>query len=574
MAEPKSELRLEIAHVLFIDIVGYSKRLIDEQHELLQDLNQIVRSTEAFRSAEAAGNLIRVPTGDGVALVFPTTPEAPVRCALEISKALRSHSELRVRMGIHSGPVSGIMDVNDRSNIAGAGINVAQRVMDCGDAGHILRSKRVAEDLEQYRQWRPQLHELGECEVKHGARVSLVNLYSDEVGNPAIPEKLEKERETKAAAPSVKPAKLRKPALLTGAILVAIALVIGFWAFSHRQSQKMANALRSPEKRIAVLPFKPLVPENRDQVLEMGMADSLIAKLSNIREIVVRSLNSVRKYSGLDQDPVAAGRELEVNSVLEGNVQKSSDRIRVSARLINVADGSSLWANTFDEKFTDVFAVQDAISQKVANALALRLSGEENKRVTRRYTENVEAYQLYLTGRYHWNKLTPPELTKSTEFCKKAIELDPLSLIINALNGYHLHLARRDDEAIARLKKTVELDSSFWIAHQFLGMAYIEKKMYSEAIAEFSQAVKLSGGNSEPLALNGYVSVLSGDAAKGRAVLKELKSLERQRYVPPSNLALLSYVLGEQDEAFSWLEKAYRDRYIRLCGLKGDSEWD
>ena len=686
MPEPKSDLRLEIAHVLFIDIVGYSKRLIDEQRELLGDLNQIVRNTEAFRTAETSGKLIRVPTGDGVALVFSTTPEAPVKCALEISKALRSHSELRVRMGVHSGPVSGIMDVNDRSNIAGAGINVAQRVMDCGDAGHILLSKRVAEDLEQYRQWRPHLHELGECEVKHGARVSLVNLYNDEVGNPSIPEKLEKERETKAAAPSVKSAKLQKPALLTGAILVAIALVIGFWAFSHRQSQKMASALTSPEKRIAVLPFKPLVPENRDQVLELGMADSLIAKLSNIREIVVRSLNSVRKYSGLDQDPVAAGRELEVSSVLEGNVQKSSDRIRVSARLINVADGSSLWANTFDEKFTNVFAVQDAISQKVADALALRLSGEENKRLTRRFTENVEAYQLYLTGRYHWNKLTPPEITKSIEFFRKAIELDPtyalayfgladayrslaptsevpskdtlpqaqaaatkaleldetlaephatlafihtwydwdwsgaereakraielnpnwsfghiayaqmlsvtgrsqeaiaegaraveldpLSLIINALNGYHLHLARRDDEAIARLKKTVELDSNFWIAHQFLGMAYIEKKMYPEAISEFSQAVKLSGGNSEPLALNGYASVLSGDTAKGRAVLQELKSLESQRYVPPSNLALLSYVLGEKDEAFSWLEKAYQDRDIRLCRLKVDSKWD
>jgi class 3 adenylate cyclase len=259
MAEPKSDLRLEIAHVLFIDIVGYSKRLIDEQHELLQALNQTIRNTEAFRSAETSGNLIRVPTGDGMALVFSTTPEAPVQCALEISKALRSHSELQVRMGIHSGPVSGIMDVNDRSNIAGAGINVAQRVMDCGDAGHILLSKRVAEDLEQYRQWRPHLHELGECEVKHGARVSLVNLYSGEVGNPAIPEKLKKERETAAAAPYV-PTNRRKLAFLASAILVTIALVIGFWAFSHRPSQKVANALTSPEKRIAVLPFKPLVP--------------------------------------------------------------------------------------------------------------------------------------------------------------------------------------------------------------------------------------------------------------------------------------------------------------------------
>src|SRR6478672_1993203 len=190
MAEPTSELRLEIAHVLFIDIVGYSKRLIDEQHELLQDLNQIVRSTEAFRSAETSGNLIRVPTGDGVALVFSTTPEAPVQCALEISKALQSHSELQVRMGIHSGPVSGIMDVNDRSNIAGAGINVAQRVMDCGDAGHILLSKRVAEDLEQYSKWRSHLQDFGECEVKHGVRVNVANLYTGEVGNPALPEKL------------------------------------------------------------------------------------------------------------------------------------------------------------------------------------------------------------------------------------------------------------------------------------------------------------------------------------------------------------------------------------------------
>src|SRR5881392_1614070 len=188
MAEPKSDLRLEIAHVLFIDIVAYSKRLIDEQHELLQDLNQIVRNTEAFRSAETSGKLIRVPTGDGMALVFSTTPEAPVQCALEIGKALRSNSELQVRMGIHSGPVSGIMDVNDRSNIAGAGINVAQRVMDCGDAGHILLSRRVAEDLEQYRLWQPYLHDLGECEVKH--RVRVFNLYTDEVGNRDVPAKL------------------------------------------------------------------------------------------------------------------------------------------------------------------------------------------------------------------------------------------------------------------------------------------------------------------------------------------------------------------------------------------------
>src|SRR5438309_5954748 len=189
LAAVKKEIQLEIAHVLFIDIVGYSKLLINEQHELLQELNQIVRTTEAFRAAEAAGKLVRLPTGDGMALAFATTPDAPVQCALEISKALKSHPELRVRMGIHSGPVSGLVDVNDRSNIAGAGINMAQRVMDCGDAGHILLSRHVAEDLEQYRQWQPHLHDLGECEVKHGVRVHAFNFYTDDLGNPELPQK-------------------------------------------------------------------------------------------------------------------------------------------------------------------------------------------------------------------------------------------------------------------------------------------------------------------------------------------------------------------------------------------------
>src|SRR5213082_1348350 len=226
-AEPNSDLQLEIGYLLLIDVVGYSKLLVNEQVELLQELNQIVRSTPSFRNAEATGKLIRLPTGDGMALVFFRSPEEPAQCALEIHTESKSHLNLKLRMGVHSGPVNQITDVNDRSNVAGTGINVAQRVMDCGDAGHILLSKHVADDLAQYRHWQPYLHDLGEYEVKHGLRLSIVNLYKDGLGNSAIPEKLEKERETKAAAPSVKPAKLRKPALLTGAIVVTIALVIG-----------------------------------------------------------------------------------------------------------------------------------------------------------------------------------------------------------------------------------------------------------------------------------------------------------------------------------------------------------
>ena len=186
-AEIKKEIQLEIAHVLFIDIVGYSKLSINDQHAAVEELNRIVRASEQFQRAEAANRLIRFPTGDGMVLVFYTNPEAPAQCAVEISRALKEHPRLQLRMGIHSGPVSGMVDVNERANLAGAGINMAKRVMDCGDAGHILLSNHVAEDLEEYEKWRPFLHDLGTCEVKHGMRSAIVNLYSDDLGNPKLP---------------------------------------------------------------------------------------------------------------------------------------------------------------------------------------------------------------------------------------------------------------------------------------------------------------------------------------------------------------------------------------------------
>src|SRR3989440_1948421 len=189
-AEIRKEIQLEIAHVLFIDIVGYSKLSVNEQHAAVGELNQIVRASEQFERAEAASRLLKIPTGDGMALVFYMSPEAPAQCAVEISRALKEHPGLQLRMGIHSGPVSGAVDVNERANIAGAGINIAQRVMDCGDGGHIVLSQRVADDLAHYRQWQAQLHDLGEVEVKHGVRLHIFNLYNEELGNPELPAKL------------------------------------------------------------------------------------------------------------------------------------------------------------------------------------------------------------------------------------------------------------------------------------------------------------------------------------------------------------------------------------------------
>jgi TolB-like protein/Flp pilus assembly protein TadD len=560
MAETQQDFRLEIAHVLFMDIVGFSKSLINEQSEMLRQLNQIVRDTAQVRAAEAAGKLIRLPTGDGMALAFFTTPDAPLRCAIEISQVLKSHPDLPVRMGINSGPVDEIIDVNERSNIAGTGITMAQRVMDCGDAGHILLSKRSADDLAQYGRWRPHLHELGQFEVKHGVRLDIVNFHSDEAGNPALPEKLKKEK---------KSATIPKSKSLTGALLAAAALLLalGIWFFTHNMMRKSATVPASgAEKRIAVLPFKPLVSENRDQVLELGMADSLIAKLSNSKEIVVRSLTSVRKFIGLEQDPVTAGRELQVNSVLEGNVQKSGDHIRVTVRLINVDNGSSVWAGTFDEKFTDVFAVEDAISQKVADALAVRLTGEEKQRLTKHYTESTEAYQLYLTGRFHYAKLIPQEIRTSIGFFQQAIEKDSnYALAYFGLAEANRALAIISDvpskdclpQAKAAAKKALEIDDSLAEAHAELAVSLIWYDWdWAGGEREAKRAIALNPNSAH--AHFTYADMLSDEAHHDQALVE----MARARELDPISLlysaldGLFLYHARRDAEALARLQKA------------------
>src|SRR5438105_1140606 len=347
-AAVNKEIQLEIAHVLFIDIVGYSKLLINEQHELLQELNQIVRTTEAFRAAEAVGKLIRLPTGDGMALAFATTPDAPVQCALEISKALKSHPELRVRMGIHSGPVSGLVDVNDRSNIAGAGINLAQRVMDCGDAGHILLSRHVAEDLEQYRQWQPCLHDLGECEVKHGVRVSVVNLYTEELGNPELPEKFKAAPVAAAKGQSgsdsaaKKSPSSRKYLVIAGAIIAALVLGLLLKVGTHLRGVRQIETGRPggaslpaiPEKSIAVLPFGNLSRDPDNAYFADGIQDEILTRLSKIADLKVISRTSTQHYKSAPENLPEIARQLGVAHILPGSVQKSGDAVRANVQLI------------------------------------------------------------------------------------------------------------------------------------------------------------------------------------------------------------------------------------------------
>src|SRR5437667_12649337 len=227
--EGKKEIQLEIGHVLFIDLVGYSKFSINDQHAAVEQLNRVVRASEQFQQTETASRLLKIPTGDGMALIFYSTPEAPVQCALEISRSLKRYPQLQVRMGIHSGPVSVVMDVNERANLAGAGMNIAQRVMDCGDAGHILLSKRVAQDLESHERWRSYLHDLGEVRVKHDVAIHVVNLYTDVLGNPQVPAKIQCERDAKAVVARRARAKRRNP-LIFGSLIAIVAIGLGLFS--------------------------------------------------------------------------------------------------------------------------------------------------------------------------------------------------------------------------------------------------------------------------------------------------------------------------------------------------------
>jgi TolB-like protein/Flp pilus assembly protein TadD len=401
-SDTASEVKLEIGHVLFIDIVGYSKLLITQQSEQLEILRKIVRSTEQFHAAEAEGKLLRLPTGDGGALVFRTTPEAPVLCATEISKELRKHPELRVRMGIHSGPVNAITDLNEQANIAGAGINIAQRVMDCGDAGHILLSKHVAEDLEHHPRWQPYLHDLGECEVKHGVRVSIVNFYTDDAGNPALPEKFRSVRPAIAAPQSKRVNPVLGAAIAIGALAVVIIVVLlflpGMLRWREGVKSQPAEALPVLAKSIAVLPFENLSRDPDNAYFAEGIQDEILTRLSKIAALKVISRSSTQKYKSSPDNLREVGKQLGVGHLLEGSVQKIANAVHINVQLIRAATDEHVWAESYNRKLDDVFGVEGEVASAIADQLNAKLSGTEQKAVTEKPTQNTAAYDAYLRG--------------------------------------------------------------------------------------------------------------------------------------------------------------------------------
>jgi TolB-like protein/class 3 adenylate cyclase/Tfp pilus assembly protein PilF len=418
--EIKKEIELEIAHVLFIDIVGYSKLSINDQHAAVEELNRIVRASEQFQRAEAANRLIRIPTGDGIVLVFYTSPEAPAQCAVEISRALKEHPRLQLRMGIHSGPVSGVVDVNERANLAGAGINMAKRVMDCGDAGHILLSKHVAEDLEEYERWRPLLHNLGSCEVKHGVHVTIVSLYDDQFGNATLPRRLETIQKRR---------KRLRWATMT-AVLLALAMIApGIAMFS---GYRVRSTLAPPEKSIAVLPFENLSEEKANAFFADGVQDEILTNLAKIADLKVISRTSVMQYkTGVARNLREIGQALGVAHLLEGSVQRAGGKVRVNAQLIDARTDAHLWAQTYDRDLADVFAIQSEIAKTIADQLQAKLSPSEKAAIEKPPTADLVAYDLYVRANALREAIsfnatrTQENLLQAAHLLEQAIARDP-----------------------------------------------------------------------------------------------------------------------------------------------------
>lgn len=656
--EPASDVKLEIGHVLFIDIVGYSKLLIHEQTEQLEKLRTIARATEQFRAAEAQGSLLRLPTGDGGALVFRNSPEQPVMCALEISKALKNYPELRVRMGIHSGPVKDVTDLNEQANIAGAGINIAQRVMDCADAGHILLSKRVADDLEQYARWRPLLHELGPCEVKHGATLTLVNLYSDEIGNPELPKK-----------------------------------------FKGDEPRKVEASVPALRKSIAVLPFENLSEDKANAYFADGIQEEILTRLSRIGDLKVISRTSTQRFKSSAENLPEIAKQLGVANILEGTVQKAADQVRVNVQLIDAENDSHLWAERYDRQLIDIFAVESDIAAKIADALQAKLTGTELRAIALHPTKNTEAHELYLKGRYLWRNFFAPGYEKVRDYFQQAVELDPSYALAQAglglyysfgaangilspdenwpkaesavqtaltldetlaeaynplaavelyykrnwpaaerafrhgaeLNpnfadirhhyglclvlfgrdkeglaqmeraaqldpffpGLNLHAGRiffflRDyDRAISQFAKTLELHPGYAAAHEYFGDVCEKKGMASEAITQWSAALRLNGEAEHAKILEQTYAASGFDVAVRALAQNQLQQLNektaRGNYVPAAHY-LWAYVrLGDHDQAFEWLAKTIEERnwfafQIKVNpivdGLRGDPRFE
>ena len=586
-AKVTPESQLEIAHLLVLDIVGYSKLLVEEQVELIKELTEIVRATECFRNAARNGKLIRVPTGDGMALAFFSSPEEPARCALEISKALQQRPAIRLRMGIHSGPVNRIVDVNEKTNIAGSGINIAQRVLDCADAGHILLSAHIAEDLAQVGHWRAYLHDLGECEVKHGLRLHVFNLHKNGLGNSQIPEKLRAQKKQGSditARPITAPRwpKLAIVILLASAVALLIGSLVLFYRTPLSSIMAPANWIQTgawaaiPKKSIAVLPFDNLSGQAENVYFADGVQDEILTGLAKVADLKVISRTSTLQYkrsAGRNLREIA--KALGVAHVLEGTVQRAGDRVRVNAQLIDARTDSQIWAERYDRDIADVFAIESEVAGKIVTQLQAEISPSEKAAIEEKPTTDLAAYELYVRAKTLiamaiFSTPQAESLTEAVRLLNEAIKRDPaFTLAYYQLAHTHDllyftgtdHTPARLAMANAAIHSLAELRPNSGEAHlataEHLYWGYLD---YDRAREELTLAQKSLPNEPLVFVLAGYI-----DRRQGRWN-ESTKNLERAVELDPRNPAVLQQIANSYDLLRRYAdEKRVYDRAIAVA---------
>ena len=571
-------LKLELAHVLFADLVGYSRQKIDRQHALLAELNRTVRATETFRRAEQAGQLMALPTGDGMALVFSSNPEDPVQCAVEIARAVREGSELPLRLGIHSGPVSSITDLNGQPNVAGAGINTAQRVMDCGDAGHILLSARVADDLAHFDRWSPYLHRLGFCRAKHGLKIEVYNLATDHAGNADWPRRFRAQRAG------------RRRRLWLGAgvgLLLLAGVVFTRWSIG-RAPRKTASATAVPvrpidDKSIAVLPFRNLSSDQDSAYFAVGIQDEILTRLSHIGSLKVISRTSTEQYATRPKNLPEIARQLGVAYILEGSVQRSGETVRVNVQLIQATKDEHRWAEIYDRKLTDVLVVESDIARAVAGQLQAQLTAPEQQLLALPPTANPAAYDAYLRGlAYVVKSNTLDNFRGAQRYFEEAVQQDPkfalawARLSIVRSRSYNLltldQTAAMSAAALAAADTALQLQPELGEALLAMGYYfYACQKDFPSAIRNYEEARKLLPNSSQIPELLGYLSRRRGEweesthylaeAARLDPVNANLLTQQALTYVTlrrfPEAVAIFDRVLGlTPDDAYLQAQKA------------------
>jgi len=557
-------VRLEIGHVLFMDLVGYSKLLLDDQRELLERLTEIVRNTEQVRAAEATEKLIRLPAGDGMALVFFNSPEAPVQCAIEVAEKLKQHPELKLRMGIHSGPVNEVRDVNGRANVAGAGINIAQRVMDCGDAGHILLSKRVAEDMAHSRQWRTYLHDLGECAVKHGVPIFIVNLYTDEIGNAELPEKVKQwqsEQAAQAADESSIPP--RKYLLIAAAALLIAVGSFGVWLYFKQAAVTSLVA----EKTIAVLPFQNFSPDKDNAFFADGVQDDILTSLAKIKDLRVTSRSSVMKFRDVaEQNLRQISKALGVANVLEGSVRREGDRVVVNVQLIDAHTARQIWANRYDRTLADSLGLQGELASEIADALRATLSTDEQARVTAKPTKNPDAYVFYLRANQISRNpdMVLEDYKAAEQLYMQAVALDPDFALAHArlasvcAEVFHYYEPTEDWKTKARTEAQIalRLQPNLAEAHFALGQCiYWMDQDYGRALEQFDIAARLAPSNGDIARL---IAAIKRRQGRWEQALKEYERVARLDPQNPNTVRELIFIntaMRRWPEAALWAER-------------------